>query len=1098
MNPPASDAVQGAYLVAVVCTGAVFGGLAVVFKELTEGLGCLLGGFCFSMWLLSLKSGGLLTASGARSGFIAAIAVGSYAVSFSHHTRPYGLIASTAISGGTAFVLGVDCYSRAGLKEFWLYIWGKILRAMLDSRRNLIFRLDLNDDTFPLGTNTYPLTRNIRVELAAIIIVGGIGVISQIRLWKVVRQRRFTEKRKLDEEQAKKDDAEAEVGRRLQEDNLRERSEWEALYGRGPETTATSTTEVADLTEEWKKDKIAAGSDTAKDDAIEMDVIEVSSQRSFRCSECREAEDRARSAEACVPADETQPWHDGNAADEHEVSVEGPRPEAPVSFRFSDRVAAAANVDGDDHSDIAAVAGSEVGSPRSSRRFSRRSPSFRRLYRNSGVVSQSEEALISPNGDCDLDSNSSKEVHMDDGSEWSRDCQSTVSDIHHEANEDIAERKTDEMIRASSETILMARQMAAEGETTDNRSSAGAEDILGEEKPVGNCREAMEEQAASGDSAEKDDPEKQTTPVSGTREEPEVDDPKLHNEGALGPAKEAESEKSVPDDGSPLIEIPAATPKTRNEEDTSASIDPEEPLRSADSYQRENSSKDAEFGKSVADDSSPMTEAPVAVSGAKSEKDTTPTIDSEEPEPPSSHREKVNVETGSKSKDQENEMPEVRKGHDAPAEIIESQDLESETVSVGNHTSDTSRTPEQVQESPATFSSLKASSNIEEQGRTDTAPPDEVATDQKSNVSIAKSKAKAKRNKVERVELNSEAVKCLPERSSRIVQSYRTNEWAKHLADAETPGPEPITPLEEDHPERYEEADEVAAPVNMEELLQTPLNAQPPPIVVSPGNEPLDPNEDRRMSNGSGLQTNPRQLNSENSQAWKSSGRLSQISSASSSYLPLPAQPQRGSLRDLRSFSNPVLSSTVNTGPPGEDVETASVGKPKWTGAPPLMAVREGRVRSRLSLTTLGHDPWSSRSKPGHSPVEVSPHSSPTFAIPEEDEEDLPLSQRREMLQQQKTQLSRPSTLRASQSFSRREGSPAVMAAWRQSIREDLTQRRDPLGLTRSTSFGLETRQSPSTIVENTIAEGMQRGDMNDLHREAMRRMQAAAYRGAS
>lgn len=50
MNPPVGNAVQGAYVVAVVITGAVLGGLAVVFPEMTEGLGCLLGGFCLSMW----------------------------------------------------------------------------------------------------------------------------------------------------------------------------------------------------------------------------------------------------------------------------------------------------------------------------------------------------------------------------------------------------------------------------------------------------------------------------------------------------------------------------------------------------------------------------------------------------------------------------------------------------------------------------------------------------------------------------------------------------------------------------------------------------------------------------------------------------------------------------------------------------------------------------------------------------------------------------------------------------------------------------------------------------------------------------------------
>ncbi len=125
MDPPVRDAIQGAYLVAIFFTGITFGALAIVFKELAEGLGCLLGGFCVSMWLLSTKSGGLITATDAKAGFIGAISVGFYAVSFSHYTRDYGLIGATSIAGGTAIALGIDCYSKAGLKEFWLYLWGE-------------------------------------------------------------------------------------------------------------------------------------------------------------------------------------------------------------------------------------------------------------------------------------------------------------------------------------------------------------------------------------------------------------------------------------------------------------------------------------------------------------------------------------------------------------------------------------------------------------------------------------------------------------------------------------------------------------------------------------------------------------------------------------------------------------------------------------------------------------------------------------------------------------------------------------------------------------------------------------------------------------
>ena len=125
MSPPVSNAVQGGYLVAVFFTGVIFGGLALIFHEITEGLCCLLGGFCIGMWFLTLKNGGLVTEQGAKIGFIIAFTLGFYCLSFSHHTRTYGSIGCTSFAGATTLVLGIDCFIRAGLKEFWLYIWGK-------------------------------------------------------------------------------------------------------------------------------------------------------------------------------------------------------------------------------------------------------------------------------------------------------------------------------------------------------------------------------------------------------------------------------------------------------------------------------------------------------------------------------------------------------------------------------------------------------------------------------------------------------------------------------------------------------------------------------------------------------------------------------------------------------------------------------------------------------------------------------------------------------------------------------------------------------------------------------------------------------------
>ena len=124
MNPPASDALQGDFLVASVVTGCIFGGLCLIFHEISQGLGCALGGFCLSMWFLSLKDGGLVESKTGKIIFIAACTGATSVLAATKWTRNYGLIASLPFAGATAAVLGIDCFARAGLKEFWIYIWG--------------------------------------------------------------------------------------------------------------------------------------------------------------------------------------------------------------------------------------------------------------------------------------------------------------------------------------------------------------------------------------------------------------------------------------------------------------------------------------------------------------------------------------------------------------------------------------------------------------------------------------------------------------------------------------------------------------------------------------------------------------------------------------------------------------------------------------------------------------------------------------------------------------------------------------------------------------------------------------------------------------
>ncbi|OAA55587.1 hypothetical protein SPI_08271 [Niveomyces insectorum RCEF 264] len=215
MSPPISNAVQGAYVVAAVCAGLLLGGIAIVFKEITEGFGCLLGGFCLSMWLLCLRQGGLIQNTSGTIGFIVAFTVGAFVFYFSRWTRQYALIVCVAFGGATATVLGIDAFSRAGLKEFWVYIW------------------NLNDNLFPLGTVTYPLTKGIRVELAATILLFMAGVVSQLKLWRIVQEHRAKRQAEREVDELKLRREEENVGRQIEASNARERQQWEAVYGDG-------------------------------------------------------------------------------------------------------------------------------------------------------------------------------------------------------------------------------------------------------------------------------------------------------------------------------------------------------------------------------------------------------------------------------------------------------------------------------------------------------------------------------------------------------------------------------------------------------------------------------------------------------------------------------------------------------------------------------------------------------------------------------------------------------------------------------------------------------------------------------------------------
>lgn len=239
MNPPISNGVQAGYVMAAMASGALLGAGSLFFKDMLECLACLLGGFSLAMWMLTLKAGGLLGSGDA--GVIIFIAVFSsfgFAGYFSRWTREYFMIACISFSGSTVAIIGIDCFTRAGLKEYWAWIWA------------------LNKTLFPPDADTYPLTRGIRVEQAATVLLFMCGVLSQMKIWKIVKERRArsAEERRKDEAAQQQEDEDA--GKHVESQNSRELRNWDAVFGDPKSPTSVHTAHdsgVGDMDNEKKQ-----------------------------------------------------------------------------------------------------------------------------------------------------------------------------------------------------------------------------------------------------------------------------------------------------------------------------------------------------------------------------------------------------------------------------------------------------------------------------------------------------------------------------------------------------------------------------------------------------------------------------------------------------------------------------------------------------------------------------------------------------------------------------------------------------------------------------------------------------------------------------
>lgn len=207
---------RGLYCLAVGISCLIGAGIGIFFYTTSKYWVGAAGGFCVGWFLMAVKKGGLVSSVGARWGIIGGLTAVTLLATLAPPLHEYVLLASSAWVGATAFMLGVDCFSRVGLKEFYIYNLGY-------------------SNLFPsLNGQKFPLTQSMQVELGALAAAALIAGAIQFKVVDILSKRR----KQLRDEEAARIEAE-EVARAAE--NFKnvdaELAEWEGQHGDGGSTT---------------------------------------------------------------------------------------------------------------------------------------------------------------------------------------------------------------------------------------------------------------------------------------------------------------------------------------------------------------------------------------------------------------------------------------------------------------------------------------------------------------------------------------------------------------------------------------------------------------------------------------------------------------------------------------------------------------------------------------------------------------------------------------------------------------------------------------------------------------------------------------------
>ncbi|KAF8269319.1 hypothetical protein EI94DRAFT_1725462 [Lactarius quietus] len=206
VNTPGTT-LRGMFVLSSFVAGIAGGGISIFFWQTTKYFIGAWGGFALALWVQCFRDGGLIRPLGIRWLVFIACSVIGFVLCTIPKIHYQVLLVATAIVGASVVMLGADCFSTAGLKEF--YVW------------NLGYR-----NLFPKYTDhniQFPVSQAMQIELGLIAAVTLMGIAVQLRILHVLQRklREIAEEHKRREQQD-----EAKAAERFSKLEL-EKAEWE-------------------------------------------------------------------------------------------------------------------------------------------------------------------------------------------------------------------------------------------------------------------------------------------------------------------------------------------------------------------------------------------------------------------------------------------------------------------------------------------------------------------------------------------------------------------------------------------------------------------------------------------------------------------------------------------------------------------------------------------------------------------------------------------------------------------------------------------------------------------------------------------------------